>query len=388
MGEDERPGLEGLIARYRQDRAAEDPHIAALFARIDDQRFEKRLTAYVEKHTGVRMAKLEPPPAGARLMAKPRPVAGLDPDDRLRPNARRILAVRIDEVYGYDGLVADPANVRELHDMRIACKRLRYLLEIFGVAFGGELKRFSDEVASLQDILGDIHDCDVQIPMLEEHLAWLSEREAGAAQRLVAEAAARPGRRARRPSEAAFRAFQKELEVGPPRRRAHRRPRADRPPPPRARRALRALHRRVAAAEDRAVPAAAGERAGHRWRCLSGSPCSGTSTPTPPPCGRCSTRSTTAGMTRRHLHRRPGDARRRPRGLRHRASARSGWPCVMGNTDRKVALRPRRDPDHPKADARRLARLEQQPAERPEHRVPGRPAPGGAGEAARGRRSC
>lgn len=26
-----------------------------------------------------------------------------------------------------------------------------------------------------------------------------------------------------------------------------------------------------------------------------------------------------------------------------------GWPCVMGNTDRKVATRPRRDPAHPKA---------------------------------------
>jgi predicted phosphodiesterase len=25
------------------------------------------------------------------------------------------------------------------------------------------------------------------------------------------------------------------------------------------------------------------------------------------------------------------------------------WPCVMGNTDRKVAVRPRRDPEHPKA---------------------------------------
>lgn len=28
---------------------------------------------------------------------------------------------------------------------------------------------------------------------------------------------------------------------------------------------------------------------------------------------------------------------------------RSGWPCVMGNTDRKVAVRPRRELDHPKA---------------------------------------
>ena len=148
-------------------------------------------------------------------MARPRPVPGLDPDRRLRPNARRILAVRIDEVYAYDGLVADPANVTDLHDMRIACKRLRYLLEIFGVAFGDDLKPFVDEVAGLQDVLGDIHDCDVQIPMLEDHLAWLSAREAGAAQRLVSEtAAARPRRRSGRPSEAEFRAFQRELEVG------------------------------------------------------------------------------------------------------------------------------------------------------------------------------
>ena len=65
MGEDERPGIEGLIARYRQDRGAEAPRIATLFARVDEERFEKRLTRYVEKHTGVSMKRLDPrPPAG------------------------------------------------------------------------------------------------------------------------------------------------------------------------------------------------------------------------------------------------------------------------------------------------------------------------------------
>ena len=44
-------------------------------------------------------------------MAKPRRVEGLDPDDRLLPNARRLLAVRIDEVYAYDKPVRDPANI-------------------------------------------------------------------------------------------------------------------------------------------------------------------------------------------------------------------------------------------------------------------------------------
>jgi len=146
-------------------------------------------------------------------VAKPRPVKGLDPDRRIRPNARKVLAVRIDEVYAYDGLVADPANVKDLHDLRIACKRLRYLLEIFGIAFVEDLEPFIDEVKGLQDLLGDIHDCDVQIPMLEDHLAWLAGREGEAARRLVERSAAR--RRADgQPSEASFRAFRRRLEIG------------------------------------------------------------------------------------------------------------------------------------------------------------------------------
>ena len=154
-------------------------------------------------------------------MAKPRTVHGLDPDRRLQPNARKVLAVRIDEVYMYDGLMADPANVTELHDMRIACKRLRYLLEIFAVAFPDDLEPFIDEVKSLQDLLGDIHDCDVQIPMLEGHLEWLNEREGAAARRLVATAPRGPRRRSARSREADFREFEREFAIA---RRGDERP--------------------------------------------------------------------------------------------------------------------------------------------------------------------
>ena len=64
MKDDERPGLEGLVSRYRQDRALEGPVIASLFERIDKERFGKRLVSYVEKHTGVKMARLDPKPPG------------------------------------------------------------------------------------------------------------------------------------------------------------------------------------------------------------------------------------------------------------------------------------------------------------------------------------
>jgi CHAD domain-containing protein len=64
MADDERPGLDGLISRYRHERSAEDPRIAALFAAIDDDNFERRLVEYIRKHTGVKMSRLQPvPPA-------------------------------------------------------------------------------------------------------------------------------------------------------------------------------------------------------------------------------------------------------------------------------------------------------------------------------------
>ena len=144
-------------------------------------------------------------------MAKPRPITGLDPDRRLRPNARRILAVRIDEVWAFDRFVTHPGNVRELHDMRIACKRLRYLLEIFEVAFPADLGPSIDQIKDLQDLLGEIHDRDVQVPMLHDHLERLAERDASSARELVRQTG--PASRmshARR--ETAFERFRAQLD--------------------------------------------------------------------------------------------------------------------------------------------------------------------------------
>ena len=62
LREDERPGVEGLIARYREERAAEDPAIAALMRRIEEDDFERRLSSYVTTHTGVKLTKLNPRP--------------------------------------------------------------------------------------------------------------------------------------------------------------------------------------------------------------------------------------------------------------------------------------------------------------------------------------
>jgi CHAD domain len=95
---------------------------------------------------------------------KPRRVKGLDPDGTLADNAERIVRVRLDELCGFMPAAADPAEVVALHDMRIAAKRLRYILEITGPCFGPYAKNATKLAKEVQDLLGEIHDCDVQIP--------------------------------------------------------------------------------------------------------------------------------------------------------------------------------------------------------------------------------
>jgi hypothetical protein len=98
-----------------------------------------------------------------------RRVKGLDPDGTLADNLERIVATRLDELCSFVPRALDPARVKALHDMRIAAKRLRYILEVaaepcFGLYAQTAIKRTKD----LQDLLGELHDCDVQLPRVRE----------------------------------------------------------------------------------------------------------------------------------------------------------------------------------------------------------------------------
>ena len=95
---------------------------------------------------------------------KARRVKGLDPDGLLADNLQRIVATRLGELCSFIPKALDPARVKALHDMRIAAKRLRYILEVTGPCFGTYAKTATKLTKELQDLLGEIHDCDVQIP--------------------------------------------------------------------------------------------------------------------------------------------------------------------------------------------------------------------------------
>jgi CHAD domain-containing protein len=105
-------------------------------------------------------------------------VKGLRPGTPLGGAARRIAAQRVADLLQFDDAVRDPGNVRELHDLRIAAKRLRYTLEVLGGVLGPAAAAVEDEARALQDVLGDIHDCDVLTPRLRRELVQLTATDA------------------------------------------------------------------------------------------------------------------------------------------------------------------------------------------------------------------
>lgn len=63
----------------------------------------------------------------------------------------------------------DPHDAVALHDLRIAAKGLRYVLEAAAPALGPAALDGATAARDLQTVLGDIHDCDVMLPRLRRH---------------------------------------------------------------------------------------------------------------------------------------------------------------------------------------------------------------------------
>jgi CHAD domain-containing protein len=89
------------------------------------------------------------------------------------PLAAFRIAKRLAILHSYDPWVLHPEAVAEHHATRIAAKKLRYTMEIYGPVYRNGLKKPLARVKKIQEILGDIHDCDVWI----DHITHLLLRE-------------------------------------------------------------------------------------------------------------------------------------------------------------------------------------------------------------------
>jgi CHAD domain-containing protein len=120
-------------------------------------------------------------------MAKARPVPGLSADDPYAAAAAKILEVRVSEVIDLAGGVLDVGDIERVHDMRVATRRLRAVLEIFEPCFPrDELNAGLQQVKGLADALGERRDRDVAIAALEKVAASMTAPDRPGIETLIA----------------------------------------------------------------------------------------------------------------------------------------------------------------------------------------------------------
>jgi len=81
-----------------------------------------------------------------------------------------VVASSLQDLLDLGASLYEPFKTEELHEMRIAAKRLRYAIELFVVCWGARIEPFADEIAEMQSFLGEVHDCDIWIESFGKHL--------------------------------------------------------------------------------------------------------------------------------------------------------------------------------------------------------------------------
>lgn len=101
-------------------------------------------------------------------MASARDIPGITPDATFREAAASAVEVRAEEVFAFRDRALDTGDIEGVHDMRVATRRLRAVMEIFAVCFPRRQHgRALREVKELADVLGERRDPDVMIDGLE-----------------------------------------------------------------------------------------------------------------------------------------------------------------------------------------------------------------------------
>jgi CHAD domain-containing protein len=104
----------------------------------------------------------------------------LDPDTSFAQGVKRTLGVRMGELDSFGEAAQDVTESQAQHDLRIAAKRVRYVLEVSDSVLGGANAGVR-AAKKLQDLLGDIHDCDELLPVIDAHVARLRDEDTIAA---------------------------------------------------------------------------------------------------------------------------------------------------------------------------------------------------------------
>lgn len=144
-----RAGIERIRLILQNERQQEQARIHAALDSLEEAGVFRQLVPAVKHLTS---GSSRPDTAGPRRLAA--------------ASATGALATLL----SYDAAVQDPDDVAGHHALRIAAKKLRYTLEIFRPLYPDRLRPAIRQIRQLQELLGQIHDCDVWIVLLADVL--------------------------------------------------------------------------------------------------------------------------------------------------------------------------------------------------------------------------
>lgn len=97
----------------------------------------------------------------------------------------QIINARLKDLRKASPNIYSPYLIKELHELRILAKSLRYAVDLFAVCGGDELTAMAKEIAQLQTSLGELHDCDVWIEDLGTRLKKAAKKDEGDRETMV-----------------------------------------------------------------------------------------------------------------------------------------------------------------------------------------------------------
>ncbi len=146
-----RAGIHRLMLRLKQKREQQQNKVIKALAKLEDSGIVEEMQAII---TPLAKAAGENYPYSDQLY-------------RLAyDNVHRCLEAML----AFSEFVPQPERIDELHAMRIEAKRLRYTLETFAPLYPDQFQEIINIVRSIQEMLGDIHDCDVWVEFLPQFI--------------------------------------------------------------------------------------------------------------------------------------------------------------------------------------------------------------------------
>ena len=149
----QRLGLERLLLRFRQQRQAMQAPLVSNLERLVSRG---------------RVGRMEM--ALRYLLATSQIYATPDSARHTYQRSRDAIFRRLQTALATAATIRGPQSGAELHATRIAIKRLRYTLQAFAPLYPDTLNDAIRAARRLQDVLGDLHDCDVWVETLPKFL--------------------------------------------------------------------------------------------------------------------------------------------------------------------------------------------------------------------------